>query len=450
MMRLPIDRWRTAARIPAFGFIGRNMAVLIAISLLALLVLPPGGNARGEGPDGDRTVVLSPGVKYDFRYYPKSRWAVHTVTVDLTREEIDIRLGKGLENLAGLERVQSILHRFDSVQIDHQALAGINANFWEAGTHHPIGPTVLDGQILISEQHRQWSSFAMTQTGALHLDRFSMSTEIVTRFGSMSITNFNHRHDSLSRVMYTPCYGNTVPFLDTAIISLASSDTITDESENGVLTSMIDSAMQLSRESGTLKIQFEFLKPMLANTIVPCKITHIDTGIVSIPSAGGVLSLGKGPFPLFFSLFVGDTFSLSSRLSPSVPEPVVMMTSGTPRLVREGKVNVEWQQEGLRKIRFVNGKYARTGIGISKDGKKLIFMTVEPGNRRLRRNGISLKDMAALFIDRGAYDAMNLDGGGSATMVVNDETVAPRSGTNRSRKISTALFITRKKAEAKR
>ena len=123
------------------------------------------------------------------------------------------------------------------------------------------------------------------------------------------------------------------------------------------------------------------------------------------------------------------------------------MTSGTPRLVREGRVSVEWQEEGLRKLRFVNGKYARSAIGISKDGKSIILMTVEASNRKMRRSGISLLDMAKILVDEGAYNAMNFDGGGSATMVVNDETVAPRSGTKYSRKISTALFVTRKKHE---
>jgi hypothetical protein len=395
-------------------------------------------------PEENKNVTLAPGVVYTLQYHPKSRWSVHTVTVDLTRNDLDVHLGKGLENIAGLERVQSIMHRRDSLNLKSHSVAGINASYWEAGTHYPIGPTVIDGQILINEQHHRWSSLAMTKEGALFLDQFSMQTEVRTRYGILPITRFNHRHDSLSRVIYTPYFGNTVPFLDTAIIALASRDTITDDSEIETLTSMIDSMLQLSQESGTLKVQFEILKPMMANTIIPCRITSIDTGVVAIPQSGGVLSFGKGPFPLFFSLFVGDTFSLVSRLDPVVPAPVALMASGTPRLVRDGHISVEWQEEGLRKLRFVNGRFARSAVGISKDGKKLILMTVEASNRRGRRTGVSLPELARLMVDRGAYHAMNFDGGGSATMVIGDETVAPRSGSRYSRKISTSLFITRK------
>ena len=417
---------------------------VIIMSALVFAGVPASGK---EDPEENKTQKLAPGVVYSYKYYPKERWAVHTIRIDISRDEIGVRLGKGLDHIAGLERVQSILHRYDSLQSDVQPLGGINANFWQAGTIHPIGPTAIDGQILIGEQHRQWSALMMTTGKQLSLDRYSVECEIRTRNGVLPIDRFNHRHDSLSRVIYTPFSGNTVPFLDTAIIALASQDTITDESENGNLAALIDSALFISQENGTLKVQFEYLKPTLVNTLTPCKITQIDTGVVAIPANGGVLSFGKGPFPLFFSLFVGDTFSLVSRIQPAVPQPVLFMTSGTPRLVREGRVSVEWQEEGLRKLRFVNGKYARSAIGISKDGKSIILMTVEASNRKMRRSGISLLDMAKILVDEGAYNAMNFDGGGSATMVVNDETVAPRSGTKYSRKISTALFVTRKKHE---
>lgn len=386
---------------------------------------------------------LSPNVTYSASYVKKGRWRVHTVVADMRDPSLALRLGKGLENIAGLERVQNILHRFDSLQHGFStALAGVNANFWRAGSNHPMGPTVSEGVILRTDQYKNWSSVAITTDGLVHIDRFTVTAGIRTRFGLIPIEHFNYRHDSLSLSAYTSYFGSTVPFLDTSGIHLASQDTITDDSESdSVVTAVVDSVYSLSPESGTLKIQFRYLRAPLVNTLTPCRITAIDTSIMAIPADGGVLSFGKGRFPLFFSLFVGDTFSFESRVAPVLPAPVRVMTGGTPRIVRDGQVSVEWQEEGLRKRRFITGQYARTAFGVSRNGNQIIMVTVEGSNRRARRRGIGLADLAKLLIERGAYQALNFDGGGSATMVVSDQTVAPATGTRYSRKISTTLFL---------
>ena len=128
-------------------------------------------------------------------------------------------------------------------------------------------------------------------------------------------------------------------------------------------------------------------------------------------------------------------------LQPSLPEGVLQMTGGSPRIVRDGKVSVEWAEEGLKKVRFVNGHYGRSALGVSRYGDTLIMMTVEPYSRKARTRGASLETMAKLLIARGAWNALNLDGGSSATMVIEGGTVVPRGGNRGSRKISTALMV---------
>jgi len=385
------------------------------------------------------------GVLYESEYFTKTKWTIHTVIADLSNPTLTLRIGKGLDNISGLERVCSIAHRYDSLHSGESVLAAVNANFWRAGTNHPMGPTVIDGVVLSDKQHRNWSSLAIGNDDQIYISNYSMNAQIVTRFGAIPVDRFNYRSDSGAVVVYTSYFGSSIPFIDTVGIFLASSDTLTDDSEIQFdVASTIDSLRSLNIESGTLKIQFVYLKHPLANTITPCRITQIDTGIVSIPKNGGILSFGRGPFPLFFSLFVGDTFSLSTRLSPVVTSPVKYMASGTPRLVRNGNVSVEWREEGLTKQRFVLGAYGRTGIGISKDGKKIIFLSAEATNRRKGKRGLSLPDMAKLLVGKGAYQAINFDGGSSATLVVQNETVAPTSGTRFSRKISTALMLVTK------
>ena len=387
---------------------------------------------------------LADGVTYFHTYIPKTRLSVHTVTVDLRNSRLGVRLGKGLDHMSGLERVHGIMHRFDSMVTPVRVLAGINANFWKAGTLHPMGPTVIDGELLVADKYRNWPSVAFTDHGQVLIDTFDLDVTLDTRLGGIPITRLNRRVDSTEVVLYTTFAGSSVPFIDTVGIREASEDTITDDSEASIDTlimALMDSVWSISPESGTLKMQFTYIYPPLANTRIPCRVTALDTGFVAIPENGGVISFGKGPFPLFSSLFVGDTFSISSRLDPIVTGPVVQMTGGTPRIVRDGEVRVEWEEAGLTKIRFVEGHYGRSALGISRNSDTLILMTVEPYNRRYRRRGVPLRTLAELLIARGAWHGTNLDGGSSATMVVEGETRVPLAGNRGSRKISTALMI---------
>ncbi len=397
-------------------------------------------------PREDVTTMVAPGVTYMFHQEKTLRCDVHTLIADLNNQELAIDMGKGLEHISGLERVYDIARRMDSIgRGARKVLGGTNANFWKAGTIHPMGLTVIDGVTLVNQKYLNWPSIVVTESGRLSIDEYTMSTEIRTRYGSIPINKFNHRNDSLSVVVYTKYFGSSVPFVDIEKIREASSDTITDESETEqFFSTTVDSLVSSHPEIGTLKLQFQYLQPPKANTITPCRITTIDTGLVVIPPNGGVLSFGRGKFPLFFSVFVGDTFTIASRLFPEVPEPVEHIACGTPILVKNGHNYIQSNPGDVGRLRFVNARHARSAIGISHDGTKVIFMTVEAASRSARRYGMALSDLARLMIERGAWSAMNFDGGGSATMVVDGETVAPPNANNRSRKISTAMFVTRK------
>lgn len=86
---------------------------------------------------------------------------------------------------------------------------------------------------------------------------------------------------------------------------------------------------------------------------------------------------------------------------------------------------------GSRYLSIVNGKYkklssgaydARTAIGYNAKGD--IAMVVVAGNNEIPETpGATLSDMAQIFMDLDIdiTDALNLDGGGSSTMVVEDE-----------------------------
>lgn len=71
---------------------------------------------------------------------------------------------------------------------------------------------------------------------------------------------------------------------------------------------------------------------------------------------------------------------------------------------------------------FVNGRHPRTMAGITRDGR--LLLVVVDGRQPAWSQGVTLPEGAALLRSLGALSAVNLDGGGSASMVVGGKLVS--------------------------
>ncbi len=77
-----------------------------------------------------------------------------------------------------------------------------------------------------------------------------------------------------------------------------------------------------------------------------------------------------------------------------------------------------------------NGVAPRTAVAKLSDGK-LVLMVID--GRSAASRGVTLSELADILLNLGATDAINLDGGGSSTMVINGAVVnSPSDGTQRS------------------
>ena len=84
------------------------------------------------------------------------------------------------------------------------------------------------------------------------------------------------------------------------------------------------------------------------------------------------------------------------------------------------------------------GRNPRTGVGVRADGK--LLLVVVDGRQPKWSVGATMHEFAGIFLKLGATGAMNLDGGGSSTMVVNGE-VMNRPSDGEQRRVSTAVLV---------
>ncbi len=102
-----------------------------------------------------------------------------------------------------------------------------------------------------------------------------------------------------------------------------------------------------------------------------------------------------------------------SDTGTEVEEPVALWTtiSGSAQIVADGAKTIpdlEWYEA-------IN---ARTAAGLSRDGRTLTLFTVD---RAGGSEGMRVSEVADLLIrDYGVWNALNLDGGGSTTMAMED------------------------------
>ena len=97
---------------------------------------------------------------------------------------------------------------------------------------------------------------------------------------------------------------------------------------------------------------------------------------------------------------------------------------GGPVLVQNGKLRITNNEERMFAGKAGNDLHPRTAMGYTATGK-LIILVVE-GRNPGKAEGASLPDLANIFINLGAVEALNLDGGGSSCMLVQGkETIRP-------------------------
>jgi exopolysaccharide biosynthesis protein len=113
--------------------------------------------------------------------------------------------------------------------------------------------------------------------------------------------------------------------------------------------------------------------------------------------------------PADASLMVDSSGHVRIGRFDRIPENVRQVVSGSTLLVAGG-----------RNIAPRSDIAPRTAAGIDRDGRTLFLLVVD-GRRPTYSAGLSFPQLADEMIRLGCSDSLNLDGGGSSTLVIKDE-----------------------------
>lgn len=119
----------------------------------------------------------------------------------------------------------------------------------------------------------------------------------------------------------------------------------------------------------------------------------------------------------FGAMFISRDGRVSLKAPPLSPDEAWDVIPGFRMLVDDGRLAVS-DQEANTDFGNVN---PRTAVAVDANGKTLWIVIVD-GRQKDVSAGMTLVELAALFLNLGVHDALNLDGGGSSTMVLESKT----------------------------
>jgi exopolysaccharide biosynthesis protein len=318
-----------------------------------------------------------------------------------------VSLASGLSNgkVMESERVEGIAAR-------HQAVAAVNGGFFNVKNGEPTGLLKVAGE-LVSDSGITRGLVAIkgsaTSRPELEFDQASVRMLLKVKNAgtdqTIAIDGVDTTRERGKLMIYTPSYHAD-----------------TDTAANGIEWVLSGRPLQVT-------------------------LIRRDAGRTPIPRDGAVLSYGglDPPSPLSM-VAIGTRVTLEiawkplHALSPRFLDQAQHVVNGAGLLKRNGLAITNWRwAENLNPQTFIDMRHPRTMIGVDHRGQ--IWLVAVDGRQPDYSIGMTLPDLVRLADRLGLRDALNLDGGGSTTMVVKGKVVNRPSDPTGPRAVSDAIIV---------
>jgi hypothetical protein len=392
----------------------------VRIALLSLLVVACAPAMHTPPVRTTASREVAPGVSYSQFTDPRGPWAINLVRVDLRRAKIEIRSARAFDQLKGRERVSDMVRRVNTTGV--RVLAAVNADFFNLESGENENNQVIAGEWwkglkVTDSPYDTWDNahaqFGIDAERRPLIDRFLLDGKAWGR-GVMTpivTVNFNPSGKPEGTALYTSRYGAATPRDTTRRTAEASLFAAGKRGD----TLLFVRRGPVSSSSGS-----------------------------SIPVGGAVLAAyGSGlRAEEVQKMADGDTVKVFLATLPRIPRGATpsMIIGGWPRILRDGE-NVAGESATVEGTlsRNAEARHPRTAVGFSRDSSTLLLLTVD--GRSENSGGMTLVELANVMRELGAWQAMNFDGGGSTTMVIDGKVVNHPSDKQGERAVGNALLV---------
>lgn len=342
---------------------------------------------------------VGPGMFYSKYVVHSVPWSIDVFEADMTNQYFDVETVKAYELLAGgREKTSSMSIRRNYA--GHWSVGAINGDFFDLTTGMPNNIQVELGEVLRNER-ADWPTVGFSVENNISISKPYLSGRLILRDSVVTMNGLNVLRGDNQLIFYNQFYGTS---------------------------------------SGTSGSGFEaVVRPIgrwLANDTIICIVDSINAaGMNTKIPKGKMLISASGTVGNYLAqqMVLSDTVKVLLNIQPSVPKLKEMM-GGHPIIIKDGTVAAMDPNDP-----FVYNRHPRTAVGVNQDTTKLYFVTVD--GRQASSLGMNLFELASLMLQIGVYQGINLDGGGSTTMVVRNEVVNSPSDASGERPVSNAILV---------
>jgi hypothetical protein len=394
-----------------------SSAVRRAATLVLWLLATP-APALGQRADTIAARSLAPGVAYQRFTDSRGPWTVSLVRVDLRRADLELVHARAHDSLRGRERTSEMARR--AAAAGARVLAAMNADFFDLKSGENENNQVIGGEWwkvtdspydTYDNVHAQ---LALDSARRPSIDRFLFDGRAWVRGTMTPVLTLNAVPSGMfeGTALFTPRYGAATP-----------------------------------RDTTRRTVE----APLAAVGVRGDTTLYLRRGGISnasgspIPRDGAVLAAYGTRIPEVQAMAAGDTVRVLLATLPRLPRgrAPALLIGGWPRILRDGR-NVAGDAaivEGTIS-RNAEARHPRTAIGFSRDGATLLLLVVD--GRSPTSVGMTLVELAEQMRRLGAWQALNFDGGGSTTMVVDGAIVNTPSDATGEREVGNALLVVRR------
>ncbi|MBN2513486.1 MAG: phosphodiester glycosidase family protein [Sedimentisphaerales bacterium] len=373
------------------------LIALLCISLTAFAApalnpfnLNPQSQTEPQWPD------IEPGIEYTHRRIGQVPWAIHIVKIDRTLDDFRFVSTLAKQTIVDLETVRKQLEALPPEW--GKPLAAVNGDFFiiKVGPYQgdPQGLHIVDGQLVSTPAGL---SFWITPDGQPRIGNVASHLKVLEPSGLNWTFGLNQQRAADRAVLFTPAIGPSTRTTDG-----------------------VELVLEPAADGPTLP-----LKPGVDYPVTLAKIRQHNT-----PLSPGTMVLSIGPklWPTIPPLTEGSRMVLSIKTDPDL-QNVQTAIAGHPVLVTAGKCPKHNDTT----------RHPRTALGWND---KSFFLVVVDGRQEKLSDGMTCDELAALMLELGCTEAMNLDGGGSSTLWLGGKVVnSPSDG--RERRVANGLVLLR-------